>query len=185
MMKYTKRVLALLVMGIGIISIPQIASAYLLPEEVLLSDEFVLPPRSRESEQVVRKQARESAKRREEEQELDFARQHPFEDVYVSDDMPVHGSAPEWNGWEDDYSFDGHDLKLLETVRLLERIEHNQEIMRYGTAGAQQGGYHAGAPLTPRPLAHTGMPLVIATFVIVGALFWTLKRAGKRQVIVK
>ena len=144
---------------VGSLMAPVVASAYLNPEDVLLNADLYAPPRVRETEEAVRRQQRESAQRREEEWNKEYAKQHP---------APVVPVEPEYT-----YEADGGvlnlgigEMELLRTIRLLERIDAKQETIR-----------HTGAP----PLAPTGAGGIIAVMTMVGAVGWTIKKAGKKR----
>ena len=156
-----------------ILGIPSTAQAYLLPEEVLMSEQFYVPPRTRESEMIVRRQSRESALRREEEQDAIFAEQHPIvEEEFFVDEFPeeqLYGSA-----YNDSDFFRTEDIELLRTLRLLERVVSQQEVLRLQSL-------HGGAPYNPNPLAPTGIPSILTALTMFGAVGYTIRRAGKRK----
>ncbi len=140
---------------------PAIAHAYLLPEEVLLSEEFYDPPRSREAGDRARMQAEESAARRAEEWAEEYNAQHP--------------SAPEEPVLEEeagttDADLTPEELELLRTIRLLNRVEDQQNVLQ------SQQGLHGGAPLPP-----TGAGGILALITMIGAVGWTLFRAQKER----
>lgn len=165
-----------IVIGIALllgITVPSIAHAYLLPEDVLLSEEFYAPPRTRETVDVARRQARESAIRREEEQEAFFAEQ----DFHAAppEEFPVHEEEYEYS---DSDFYSAEDMELLRTLRLLERIESQQEVLRI------QQQFHGGAPAyNPQPLAPTGAGGIVTALTMMGAVGWTMVRAGKRRTV--
>ncbi|MFA7681540.1 MAG: hypothetical protein WCX61_00755 [Candidatus Peribacteraceae bacterium] len=159
------------IVAISALLIPASASAYLLPEEVLWNDYYV-PPRARDVEEAASRQARESADRREAEQEAIFAEQHPPEPVIVEEETTdAHTAAP-----SDNTSLEGIDLEVLRTIRLLERIDARQDVLEDLSS---LPAFHTGAPL--EPLTHTGPESIFAAVMMLGAVGWTLKRAGKQK----
>jgi hypothetical protein len=154
------------------------ALAYISPEDVLLNKELYLPPTKRASDDRVSEQSRESADRREREQEILFGAQHSSEASSVSAvPMPVegNGSAPEVG------SLSSEDLKLLQTIRLLDRVQRNQQVVLYGDRmlPMQADSLHGGAPLAP-----TGAGGILSGLTMVGAIGWTLLRAKKGKVMI-
>lgn len=160
------------------LSVAPAALAYLSPEDVLLNKELYLPPSRRESEDRVSEQSRESAERREREQNILFDAQHSSEAssaAAVAVPVENYGAAPA------ESSFSAEDLRLLETIRLLDRVQRNQEVTLYGqrVLSIQADSMHGGAPLAP-----TGAGGIISAITMVGAVGWTLLRAKKGKVII-
>ncbi|OIO55260.1 hypothetical protein AUJ46_01675 [Candidatus Peregrinibacteria bacterium CG1_02_54_53] len=157
------------------------ALAYLSPEDVLLNKELYLPPTQREAADRVDAQTRESAERREREQEILFKAQRSSESSsFEAVPMPAegNGAAPEqYTG-----SFSPEDLRLLQTIRLLDRVQRNQQVVLYGDRllPMQVDTLHGGAPLAP-----TGAGGILSGLTMVGAVGWTLLRARKGKVIVE
>ncbi len=177
-------------MALAILAAPMSALAYLNPDEVLLSQLF-LPPSAREGQARTVLQSGESAARREREQERAFALQHPVVEE------PVFAAAPEPTG---QFGFpqggyfvvpsgaqglpqgifggtpqagldDPANLELLRTMRLLSRINQNQ-------ANAQLTQVlHSSA----NDLAPTGAGSMLAASLMLGAVFYVLRRAGKSK----
>lgn len=155
------------------------ALAFDPPEQVLLNSEFFLPPSARESRSRQTRQAEISDLRRSEQLQKAITEQHPApvkestekeeEDVTEEAALPAGLSAS--------------DLELLRTVRLLDRITGRQQTPQvyYGALPMMQmqGGdaLHSGAPL----LAPTGAGAWLAATVVIGAVFWTLRRARKSE----
>lgn len=155
------------------------AQAYLSPEDVLLQKELYLPPSGRESEERVDRQARESAERRDREQEILFKAQSSSEEM----EDPAIGAAPEMNGAAGEEglgSLDEGDLRLLQTIRLLDRVQRNQQVVLYGgrMLPLQADTLHGGAPLAP-----TGAGGILSAITMVGAVGWTLLRAKRGKVV--
>lgn len=143
---------------------PITAQAYLLPEDVLMGNDLYVPPSTRDAQQRAEDQAALSAERREAEQAAEFARQHPApppepEVSNTDNDIPLDMGVNVNLGTE--------ELELLRTIRLLDRVDRNQYIVQ-----------HSGAP---QPLAPTGAGGILASITMIGAVGWTLKRAGKRM----
>ena len=160
------------------LSVAPAALAYLSPEDVLLNKELYLPPTTRESSDRVSRQADESAERRDREQEILFGAQHSSEESSVATvPMPVenNGAAPA------ESSFSADDLKLLQTIRLLDRVQRNQQTTLYGerVLSLQSDSLHGGAPLAP-----TGAGGIVSAITMVGAIGWTLLRAKRGKVII-
>ncbi|PIR49058.1 hypothetical protein COU80_01445 [Candidatus Peregrinibacteria bacterium CG10_big_fil_rev_8_21_14_0_10_55_24] len=145
---------------------PVSASAYLLPEEVLLNDDFYVPPAARDTRERVDQQSELSAIRRQQEQDAAFALQHPAapeeENTVVETEEGTSRTLTEG------------DLELLRTIRLLERVDARQEVL------SLLPQLHAGAPVMPNPLAPSGPGGVLAVMTMLGAVGWTLKRAGRK-----
>ena len=144
---------------------PVTARAYLLPEDVLLGNDLYIPPRTRDASQRAEEQAAESAARREAEQAAEFARQHPAPPPETATSSPSNYDIPMDMGVN--VTLGSSEMELLRTIRLLERVDQNQYIVQ-----------HAGAP---QPLAPTGAGGVIAVMTMVGAVGWTIRKAGRRM----
>lgn len=151
--------LALLAFGL-----PLSAEAYLLPEDVLENNQYLLPPTHMEAPGRVRMQQKVSAERREREQETYFAAQHPeppqeedFADFEDADGML----------FQDDEEVS--DAEILRTARMLDRIEKRQlEI-------------YAPRVLRGRtPMVDTGPASILLAIPFLAAAVWTWRRAGKR-----
>jgi len=160
------------------LSVAPATLAYISPEDVLLNKELYLPPTTRESLNRVTQQTRESADRREREQEIIFRAQHSSEASSVASvPMPIegNGAAPE-NG-----TYSPEDLRLLQTIRLLDRVQRNQQTVLYGDRilSLQQDVLHGGAPLAP-----TGAGGILSGITMVGAVAWTLWRAKKGKAMI-
>ncbi|TSC99910.1 MAG: hypothetical protein Greene101449_444 [Candidatus Peregrinibacteria bacterium Greene1014_49] len=151
--------------------IPNVANAYMTAEDVL--DEFFLPPTARESKDRLARQSTVSAERRAREQDEAFEIQHaaapeeiPEEELVPTEEAPNVSTA--------EPTLNSTDLELLRTLRLLGRVTDRQRVLQYG-ATVQGDPLHGGAP----PLAPTGMGAWIAATTMIGAVAWTLRRAGK------
>ncbi|HAI97921.1 TPA: hypothetical protein DCL30_00040 [Candidatus Peribacteria bacterium] len=161
MLRLRKTWAALALFSVAGLVVPLTANAYLLPEDVLLSTESLVPPRSRETRDRVTAQAKESSIRREVIQAEEFAKQHPAP-VEEEEDTTADTSS----------QLSTTDMELLRTIRLLGRIEGRQDILMLP-------GAHTGAPLSPNPLAPTGAGAILTMIVMAGAVGWTLYRAHK------
>ncbi|MFH0851605.1 MAG: hypothetical protein V1876_02550 [Candidatus Peregrinibacteria bacterium] len=160
------------------LSVAPAALAYLSPEDVLLNKELYLPPTTRETSDRVTQQSRESADRREREQEIIFNAQHSSKESGVAAVPPPvegNGAAPAEGSLSQD------DLRLLQTIRLLDRVQRNQQIVLYGNRmlPMQADSLHGGAPLAP-----TGAGGILSGIVMVGAVGWTLLRARRGKVVI-
>lgn len=170
------------------------AHAYLNPYDVLLSQDLILPATSRESFARVDRQQRESAARRDREQEAVFAEQRPIpeEEFFAAAGEDVFQSAvPEFVGSEDDYV----DREFLSLMRTLERVKKQQNeahLRQQALNLLAQEGLHAGAPLAQlggflptgsRGLAPTGAGTVAAVAVLFFAVWWTLRRSKREEVV--
>ena len=167
--------------ALALLVAPMSALAYLNPDEVLLSRELFLPPSAREGQMRTTVQSGESAARREREQERAFELQNPIveEPVFASTPqepqqyglpaggyyvVPTGGAPAAGLG-------DSANLELLRTMRLLSRINQNQ-------ATAQlQNVLHSFAD----DLAPTGAGSIVAALVMVGCVFFVLRRAKKSE----
>lgn len=152
---------------------PNVASAYMTAEEVLLNEEFFLPPTARETQNRNNRQTVTSAERRIREQQEAFEIQHPaaLEEIPEEENV-MEESDTETEATSTDLS--GTDLELLRTLRLLDRITDRQRTLQYG-ATAHGDPIHGGAP----PLAPTGAGAWLATSTMLGAVGWTLRRANR------
>lgn len=153
------------------------ALAYLSPEDVLLNKELYLPPTKRETDTRVQEQSRESAERRDREQEILFGTQHSSEASSAAPvPMPVEGNGAAPEGVSAD------DYRLLQTIRLLDRVQKNQQVVLYGERllPMQVDGLHGGAPLAP-----TGAGGILSAITMVGAVGWTVLRAKRGKVITR
>ena len=94
-------------------------------EDVLLNDEFFLPPSARETEDRIARQAETSAERRQQVQSESFEAQH----AAAPEEIPVD---EEWVYEEEDNAVQNSnaidlsatDLELLRTLRLLDRLRN-------------------------------------------------------------
>jgi hypothetical protein len=125
MLRLRKTWAALALFSVAGLVVPLTANAYLLPEDVLLSTESLVPPRSRETRDRVTAQAKESSIRREVIQAEEFAKQHPAP-VEEEEDTTADTSS----------QLSTTDMELLRTIRLLGRIEGRQDILMLPGAGA-------------------------------------------------
>jgi len=171
---------------IGLIAVPMAAYAYLNPYDVLLSQELLLPSSARESLERVERQQRESAARRDREQEVIFDEQHPPlpEEalVLIEGEEGLHGAAPL-------NSEDGLDREFLSLLRALERIQDNkqeQEIRQQAFLLLQEQGIelHGGAPMLAGKgsnLAPTGAGTTLAIMLLLIAGVWIVRRAKRGE----
>jgi hypothetical protein len=121
------------------------------------------------------RQAAESAERREREQEIIFRSQHPEDDQQSS----AQSSKPA--AGDEETSLSDNDMQLLQTIRLLNRVQENQRVLQYGERILLPGGalaYHNGAPLSP-----TGAGGVIAAITMVGSVVWTMWSAKRARAL--
>jgi len=160
MIKRTSRKAMILAALALVLFIPATAMAYLLPEEVLMGNDYFLPPSNRDMKETVERQAAASASRRAEEWELEYERQHPTPpevEEEAEEVEEVRGGA---------LMLTSDAMELLRTIRLLERVDKRQEVLS-----------HEGAP----PLAPTGAPAILAAVTMIGAAGWTVFRAGRKR----
>lgn len=169
--------------------IPAIAHAYMNPYDVLLSSELLLPSQPRETSDRVDRQQRESAVRREREQEEIFAEQNPTdpdEALFLDelensnfnyDAAPILGEDPA-----------PVDPEFMMMMRTLERIKQNQAQTKMDAQVRQQAfllleesGLHGGAPLRNNGLAPTGAGSILAILVILFAVVFTIRRARQSE----
>lgn len=174
------------------IAMPLQASAYFTPEDVLLSKEFFLPPSSREAQDRIERQVDESAERRQREQDLLLVRTPSADELDASDLLSevldegesLRAAAPELQILG---GLDASDLELLKSVRLLEqrqdrllnRVDANQQYLQY--YGSRPEFLHGGAP----PLAPTGAGGALSAVTMLGAVFWTIRRARRAEQMTK
>ena len=175
---------------IVMIAVPVSAYAYLNPYDVLLSNDLFLPTTARESLERVERQQRESAARRDREQEIIFAEQHPplpEEEVALIEGEPaLHAAAP--LSGEDEL-----DREFLALLRALERIQGDRaerEIRQQAFLLLQEQGIelHGGAPMLAgkgSDLAPTGAGTTLAIMLLLIVGVWTIRRAKRgKQVVV-
>lgn len=186
----------LLAIAVALMAIPSTAHAYFTPEEVLLSDEFFLPPTPRETMERNQTQMSTAAARREREQEAAFSLQRPKvsappeegaaqparTDAFGPGGQPAFfaipimapdGTVPGNVAGLSTFGQSQTDLELLRTIRLLSRVNQNQQ-----TLGIQNI-LHSAAGGTP--LAPTGAPAVLSAATMLGAIAWTLFRAKRAE----
>lgn len=145
------------------LSLPLQASAYLLPEDVLENNQYLLPPTHTEAPGRVRKQQKESAERRDREQKEYFSAQHPEspqEEDFIGINASVETSLP-----NDEPS----DADILRTARMLDRIEKKQLDI-----------YSPGVLRGRAPVVDTGPATLLLTIPFLAAAGWTWRKAGKR-----
>lgn len=179
--------------ALAILVLPTTALAYLNPEEVLLSRELFLPPTSREAQSRTALQSGESAARRDREQERAFELQHPIveEPVFPAAPEPTQqfgfpqggyyvmpagaqGGFPQglFGATPTAGLNESANLELLRTMRLLSRVNQNQ-----GTSSV----LHSSAG----DLAPTGAGSILAACVMLGSVFYTMRRAKKSETLVR
>lgn len=146
------------------LSIPLPVSAYLLPEDVLENNQYLLPPTHAEAPSRVRNQQKTSEERRKNEQETYFAAQHPeppqeedFISVTDSQKIPLRD--------DDEVS----DAEVLRTARMLDRIEKKQLDI-----------YSPSVLRGRAPMVDTGPATLLIALPFLAAAGWTWRKAGKR-----
>jgi len=173
--------------------LPQVALAYLSPEQVLLNKDMYLPPEPRDSQNRKDLQTQETAARRDREQEAAFTLQHPSSSSESSSsDDGLHGAAPGWpagfvavpiqiggstipmmqmmGATTTQSSLDVNaNLELLRTMRLVSRVNQNQGVLE-----SPESLHGSG-----KPLSSSGPGAILSAVTMVGSVFWTLRRAGK------
>ena len=151
---------ALLALGL-----PLPTSAYLLPEDVLENNQYLLPPTHTEAPGRVRKQQKTSEDLRNREQETYFATQHPEppqEEDFSGIDDPLQAFSH-----DDDEEVS--DAEILRTARMLGRIEKRQLDI------------YAPRVLRGRaPMVDTGPATLLMAIPFLAAAAWTWRKAGKR-----
>jgi len=159
------------------LAVAPVASAYLTPEDVLLNKALYLPPTLRETSDRVAEQSRISAERREREQEVIFGAQQSSEASSVAAPLPA---APA-EGTTNPASVSSEDVRLIQTLRLLDRVDRNQNILLYGNRmlPMQVDALHGGAPLAP-----TGAGGILSAITMVGAVGWTMLRAKRTKAVI-
>lgn len=146
------------------LSLPLPAAAYLLPEDVLENNQYLLPPTHTEAPSRVRMQQKVSAERREREQKTYFAAQHP-EPPEEEDFTGISDPAEALFQDEEDIS----DAEILRTARMLDRIEKRQLDI------------YAPRVLRGRtPMVDTGPASILLAIPLLAAAAWTWRRAGKK-----
>lgn len=176
---------------------PNLAHAYLNPEDVLLSRELFLPPTSRDAQERTEIQASEAAARREREQQRAFELQHPVSVEEPQEPETLFGSAPEMQPMQGYYAYpvpvqggnalfpqalfgaapaagltESANLELMRTMRLLSRVNQNQVASEF-----QQQVLHSSAG----NLSDTGAGSILAAVTMLGAVLYTIRRAKKSE----
>jgi hypothetical protein len=181
-----------LVTALMVLMTPATALAYLNPDEVLLSRELFLPPTAREAQARTALQSGESAARRDREQDRAFELQHPVVEEPLLPAAPepqqqfgfpqggyfvvpgtaqggipqgLFGAAPQAG------LADSANLELLRTMRLLSRVNQNQ-----GGSNMNQMLHSSADDLAP-----TGAGSILAASLMLGAVFYTIRKAGKSE----
>lgn len=188
-----------LLTALMMIIIPQSASAYFSPEDVLLNRDMFLPPSAREAQERNSLQSEESAARREREQDRAFALQHPVVEIaeplqaaapaapiipagYMA--VPINGAlygqqlfgtAPA----QQSGTLDAANLELLRTMRLLGRVNQNQN-QNMLLHAQSLGGLHSGAPLPP-----TGAGTVVSIMTLMGVALYIFRRSRSATAVVR
>ncbi|MDD5623412.1 MAG: hypothetical protein PHI23_01740 [Candidatus Peribacteraceae bacterium] len=149
------------------------ASAYFTPEEVLLNQDFFIPPAARDSLDRVARQQAESEARREREQQQNYDDNHPAAEEETQSSSSVAAEQPTV---VDPLSAITYP-ELKNTLKLLQRIERNQQHALYAERFPENiaGTLHAGAP----GLAPTGAGGMLSAVVMIGSVLWTLSRAKR------
>ena len=188
-----KQTLAATTLLLGLAIPATSAVAYYTPEEVLMNQDLFLPPTPRETQDRSSLQASEAAARRAREQEAAFALQRPRKEepgtLVVEEPAPAAQPAiyaiPMMPGgdfaWPGMTSNTTADLELLRTIRLLGRVNQNQQSQQITQVLGEAGILHSGAGF--KPLAPTGAPAILSALIMIGAVAWTMMRAktaGKR-----
>jgi len=155
--------------------IPTSAAAYMTAEDVLLNDEFFLPPNARETEDRIARQAEASAERRQKAQGESYEIQHAAAPEEIPEDEEMYEEEEEETEATEDLDLSATDLELLRTLRLLDRISTRQQVLQYGPV-TQPGMTHTGAPLAP-----TGAGAWIAATTMLGAVGWTMRKAKRNK----
>jgi len=176
-----KKILTSAILLLGMLFAPA-ALAYTSPEDVLLNKDLYLPPTARSTVDRVNEQNRQSAERRAREQEVLF-KTLPSEDTAANaQSSSVHEDAGDGSATAiDPGSLSASDLKLLGTIRLLDRVQQSQRVLQYGSRTLSDGTVlHEGAPLAP-----TGAGSILLAITMTGAMGWTLLRAKKMRALTR
>lgn len=197
-MTQTRRIITLahtLLLAV-LLTAPLAATAYMDPWDVLFADELSLPADGRNSQARVERQQNESAARREREQAVVFAEQNPpvQEELAADSQEQFFASAPDTAPLESDAFVDREMLTLVRTLQRVQREQEQRKATQQVLSILQQEGLHSGAPLldinggkgflptgSKGPLYPTGMESVVAAFVLLGAIFWTMRRARQSE----
>lgn len=156
------------------LSLPLPVSAYLLPEDILENNQYLLPPTHVEAPLRVRIQQKTSADRREREQKVYFAEQHPDPpqkkhtadtDDTLDDFLEDEDLLDEEEDDEDDVS----DTEVLRTVRQLDRIEKRQRDI-----------YSPRVLRSRAPMTDTGPASILLAVPFLAAAGWTWRKAGRK-----
>jgi hypothetical protein len=160
--------------------LPLPAQAYMTPEEVLESGDFVDPPpnaRNAEAARAAQEAEYDARAAAEAEEEAAQAEDESTPDDNTIDDL--HGSADDEEVI--DWDPEGTDLSADERrdERVLDRVERNRlddmaqadnGVVLHGSAG--QEPLHGGAPLAP-----TGAGTVVSILAIAAATGFTIRKA--------
>ena len=185
------------ILGLAVLCAQQTptAHAYMNPYDVLLSQDLLLPSRTRDSLSRIDRQQRESAARREREQQEIFAAQQPpvvEEELFAaaSEEEAVFGSVPTGLPSAGDAVIDREFLTLMRTLERVQKQRNEQQLRQQALSLLAQEGLHSGAPLrggflptSSRDLAPTGAGTFLAVSLVLIAIAWTVRRAKKEGVV--
>ena len=166
------------------LAVPMVAHAYFTPSEILGNELFWAPPREgNEALGRVEQQQQASQLRREAEQDLLFSLQHPPEPALQQEpeEEVLRAAAPEQPAA---LELTERDLRLLETVRTLERREDRLVSRLYEQQIAQLTvgqPLHGGAPGGGQPLPPTGAGMWLAALTLLGAVGVVIWRARRLE----
>lgn len=175
-----------ILIALALLALPAHASAYLSPEEVLFSDSGMLyeaPPNHRTTGDRIDDQNIKSAERRKQEQEINYANQHP-----AAPAEPEHPAAPEESApatLEDVLSAMQKTLDKIGSTGVqsetsVEEVDQGMTIDSWEDPATIQntGGsaevLHSGAPLN-----ESGPGMWVGAIAIAGAVCWTMLRVKK------
>lgn len=150
------------------LSLPVPVLAYLLPEDVLENNQYLLPPTHVEAPLRVRIQQKTSADRRERDQKVYFAEQHPDppQKKHTFVDMDTD---EELLGGEEEDEEDVSDTEILRTVRQLDRLKKRQRDI-----------YSPRVLRGRAPMTDTGPASILLAVPFLAAAGWTWRKAGRR-----
>ena len=193
---FTRKILTgVLSIGLLLTVSAPVAQAYLNPYDVIHGD-LLLPSSTRESLSRVERQQRESAARRDREFQVVYDEQHPEipeEPLFAAaGEEQVFGSAPAAFPVSGDAVVDREFVTLMRTLERVQKNRNEQALRAQALSLLAQEGLHAGAPLNQlgflptgsQGLAPTGAGTFLAVGLVLAAVWWTVRRSKRDDVVV-
>ena len=163
------------IVALLVLLIPSTAFMYFSPEEVLLNEDYFLPPAPRETKARQKRQQDLMDQNRTMDQQNSFDEQHPAPAEDSSEASSEAASSSSSMSLPEGLSQE--DFDLLQQIHLLER-RRTERMLHFGSAtdgsDSETEQTHQGAPLPP-----TGAGMWLAASVMLGSILWTMRRARR------